>query len=224
MFELVGYAGSILIIVSLAMKSVLRLRIVGLAGAAVFAAYGGLIGSVPVVATNLIILGVHAYFLREMLSAKEFFTLLEVLETSAYLRYFIDFHADEIAQRLPDYSFRATPNQVRLFILRNAVPAGLLIADLGEPGIMTVDLDFVIPQYRDFKIARYLYTPGSGVLADREIHTVFNPAGSDDHQRYLRRMGFVPSRSRPGYFRLALAERPDDQGNGLAAGKEYHPL
>ncbi len=205
MAELVGYAGSALIVISLTMTSVLRLRIVGLAGAAVFAAYGGLIGSVPVIATNVIILGVHIFFLREMLSAQEYFTLLEVHETSAYLRYFISFYAAEITKRLPGFSLRLGPDQVRMFILRDAVPAGLLIADLGRDGTMTVDLDFVIPKYRDFKIARYLYSPASGVLAGRNIHTIFNPAGSEDHQRYLRRMGFVPSESRPGYYQLSLS-------------------
>jgi hypothetical protein len=54
---------------------------------------------------------------------------------------------------------------------------------------MVVDLDFVIPEYRDFKISRYLFTPGSGVLAGRKIEQVYSPPGTELHQRYLRRMG-----------------------------------
>ncbi len=208
MIELIGYLGSSLIIVSLMMTSVLRLRVIGLIGATVFATYGGLIGSIPVLVTNLIILGVHAYFLREMLSDQEYFQLLEVREDSAYLRYFIDFHAAEIEARLPGFSYRPSEHQIRLFVLRDAVPAGLLIADCRPDGIMAVDLDFVIPEYRDFKIAHYLYNPESGVLRDRDVHIVYNPAGTEEHQRYLRRMGFVETRDGrfPGYFELPVGD------------------
>ena len=48
-YELIGYLGSALIVVSLAMSSIIRLRIVNLAGAVVFSFYGVLIGSIPVI-------------------------------------------------------------------------------------------------------------------------------------------------------------------------------
>jgi len=53
MIDLLGFAGSGLIIVSLTMKSMVRLRLVGLAGALLFVLYGLWIGALPVVATNL---------------------------------------------------------------------------------------------------------------------------------------------------------------------------
>ncbi len=48
LLELLGYTASLLIAVSLMMTSVLRLRVINLAGAAAFSAYGFLIGAVPV--------------------------------------------------------------------------------------------------------------------------------------------------------------------------------
>lgn len=53
MIDLLGFAGSGLIIFSLTMKSIVRLRLVGLAGAVVFVSYGLWLGAWPVVATNL---------------------------------------------------------------------------------------------------------------------------------------------------------------------------
>ncbi len=53
MIDLLGFAGSGLIIVSLTMTSMVRLRFVGLAGALLFVVYGLWIGALPVVATNL---------------------------------------------------------------------------------------------------------------------------------------------------------------------------
>lgn len=191
--EIIGYLASAVIVTSLTMTSVLKLRIIGLVGAFSFGLYGVLIGAVPVIITNVVIMGVHGFYLREMIGMKEYFRLLEVKADSAYLRYFVEFYEDEIRKRLPGFVLRDSPTHLRVFILRDAVPAGLLIADCRTDGSMIIDLDFVRPEYRDFKIARYLFTPGSGALADRQIARVYSPRGTESHRRYLHRMGFVDS-------------------------------
>ena len=50
--ELVGYVASALVVASLAMTSVVRLRTISLAGSVTFVVYGVLIGSVPIIITN----------------------------------------------------------------------------------------------------------------------------------------------------------------------------
>jgi hypothetical protein len=207
--EIIGYVASAVIVTSLTMTSVLKLRIIGLIGAFSFGLYGVLIGAIPVIITNAVIMGVHAFYLREMLGIKEYFRLLEVNANSAYLRYFIDFYQHEIRSRLPGFVLRDSPTHVRIFILRNAVPAGLLIADCRPDGSMIIDLDFVRPEYRDFKVARFLFTPGSGALAGRQIDRVYSPRGTEAHQRYLRRMGFVVSASREFSDHLELSVAPN---------------
>ncbi len=205
--EIIGYIASAVIVTSLTMTSVLKLRIIGLIGAFGFGLYGVLIGAVPLIITNVVIMGIHVFYLREMLGVEEYFTLLEVQGSSAYLRYFIEFHEDEIRRRLPSFVLRDSQTHLRIFILRDAVPAGLLIADCRPDGSMVIDLDFVIPEYRDFKIARYLFTPGSGVLAGRNIERVYSPPGTNVQQRYLRRMGFVETASseHPDFFELTVS-------------------
>ena len=56
--ELVGYAASALVVASLAMTSVVRLRAISLIGSVTFVVYGVLIGSVPIVVTNAAIVPV----------------------------------------------------------------------------------------------------------------------------------------------------------------------
>ncbi|NQV06152.1 YgjV family protein, partial [bacterium] len=51
-YEILGYAASALVVLSLAMRSILRLRIIGLVGSVAFMVYGILIGSYPVAITN----------------------------------------------------------------------------------------------------------------------------------------------------------------------------
>ena len=63
--ELVGYLASALVVASLAMTSVVRLRIVSLIGSVVFVAYGLMLGSIPIVITNAAVAGLNVWFLRK---------------------------------------------------------------------------------------------------------------------------------------------------------------
>ena len=71
LYLLIGYIGSALVVASLSMRSIMKLRLVGLAGAFVFILYGILIVAWPVVFTNVVIVVIHLHFLREILTAKE---------------------------------------------------------------------------------------------------------------------------------------------------------
>ncbi len=59
-YEIIGYTASILVAVSLMMRSVFKLRVINLPGAVAFTAYGLLIGAYPVAAVN--------FFINESLS------------------------------------------------------------------------------------------------------------------------------------------------------------
>ena len=128
----VGYLGSALVVTSLAMRSIVRLRIVGLAGALTFTVYGVLITAWPVVLTNAVILLIHSHFLREILIAKEYFRVLEVRQESQYLKYFLESHRDEIQSIWSGFSFQPSPRLLTLFVLRDLVPAGLFIAEIED--------------------------------------------------------------------------------------------
>jgi GNAT superfamily N-acetyltransferase len=186
--ELIGYAASILVAVSLMMSSILRLRIVNLIGAAAFSLYGVLIGSLPVAVVNVFIIFVNLYYLRGMMQANEYFKLLSVEADDEYLRYFLRFHSDDIRRFLPESD--AAGADLNLFILRDLVPAGVLIGRQ-RGSTLEVSLDYVIPRFRDFKIGRYLFDEQADIFRDRGIETVSTPSGSLKHQAYLERMGFT---------------------------------
>ncbi len=200
--ELVGYVASALVAVSLMMSSILRLRVINLVGSATFAVYGLLIGAYPVAAVNAFIVLINLWFLRGMLRSKEYFRLLEVRSDSEYLRFFLDHYAGEIGRYLPGFSHRAGEGQLTLFVLRDLIPAGLILGDVRE-GTLHVRLDFVIPQYRDFKIGRFVFHDQAEWFRARGIREVVSDAGSREHQDYLRRMGFAPAGA--GEYRLAVA-------------------
>jgi GNAT superfamily N-acetyltransferase len=69
-----------------------------------------------------------------------------------------------------------------------------------------VRLDYVIPSYRDLKIGRYLYSERTDFFRDRGIRQIVSPAGSAEHTRYQRRMGFTAQPGEPGVMRLRVEQ------------------
>ena len=190
--EVVGYAASALIVLSLTMRSILRLRLIGLAGSATFLVYGILIHSIPIVLTNAVILGIHAWFLRKLLGKSEIFSLLRVRPDSDYLRAFLDFHAGEIQRFQPGFEFEPTHDTRIRFILRDLLPAGLVVAEPHRDGSLEVVLDYAIPQYRDLKLGRWVYSGRAGMFDDDDPTSLWARSWSDTHDRYLEKMGFEP--------------------------------
>ena len=199
--ELIGYLASGLVAVSLMMSSILRLRLLNLLGSIVFTVYGVLIHAYPVAVVNAFIVLINLYYLRGMLAAREYFRLLEVKPDSEYLGAFLDFYAEQVQHYFPGFRYEAMPELLTLFVLRDMVPAGLLIGEQ-RGDVLHVHLDFVIPQYRDVKIARCLYGENVEFFRARGIAEIVSAPGSPAHAKYLRRMGF--SASGGDSLRLAL--------------------
>ena len=61
--EWVGYAASLGVLVSFLMKDIKVLRVINSIGCALFVAYGLLLGSIPIIVTNVAILFINAYYL-----------------------------------------------------------------------------------------------------------------------------------------------------------------
>jgi hypothetical protein len=63
--ELLGYLASILIAISLMMRSLNKLRIINLVGSLLFTVYGSIIGAYPVAVLNAFIVLVNVYYLQK---------------------------------------------------------------------------------------------------------------------------------------------------------------
>ncbi|RME11061.1 MAG: hypothetical protein D6802_07730 [Ardenticatenia bacterium] len=202
-YELIGYVASVLVAISLTMRSILRLRLINLLGALLFTIYGVVLGIWPVAAVNAFIVGIDLYYLWQLLRQKDAFDILEVNPQGAYIRRFLDFYADEIARFQPEFRYDPkTPNMIAFFVLRNMVPAGLFIARKdGETA--EVLLDFAIPGYRDFKIGRYLYDARADLLCAYGIRRLRTRAHVPEHIAYLKRMGYRQTET--GVFERTIA-------------------
>jgi len=184
--EIIGYIASVMIAVSLMMKGIVKLRIINLIGSAVFTIYGFIINAYPVAFVNGVICFVNIYYLYDMFKAKEYFKILEVKD-SAYLNYFLNFHADDIKKFMPHFNFALSEKSIVFFILRNSVPAGLICAESLNNKEMFITLDYVIPGYRDMKVGKYVY---DNIFDVKKISKIYTEPGNSRHDNYLQAMGF----------------------------------
>lgn len=190
--DILGYVASILAAASLMMKSVLRLRLLSLIASVAFSIYGFLLGSVPVAGLNVLIIFINLYFLRQMLTQKTYFKLLEVDRTSSYLTSFLEFYQRDIARYFPNFRYEASRADMVYLILRDLLPVGLFISERDASGRAVVKLDYVIPGYRDLKAGQFLYDELAQRLPERGINTLYSVPGGEEHRHYLLRMGFSP--------------------------------
>lgn len=186
--ELVGYLASALVVASLAMTSVVRLRAISLVGSITFVAYGILIDSVPIVITNGAIAFLNVWFLTRELGGGRDLGAVIVPVDSPFLADFLARHRTDMAQFQPDHDPAQTPD-LAMVLMRDGLPAGVLLG-CRDGDRLHVTLDYVLRAYRDSRLGRWLYGPGSGVLRSAGVAAVTSDGGSDTHRAYLARVGF----------------------------------
>lgn len=188
--ELIGYVASALVVTSLAMTSVVRLRMISLAGSTTFVAYGVLIGSIPIVITNASIAALNVYFLSRELGRRRDLGAVVVPRDSPFLVDFLHSHDDDIARFQPDVDIDAD-GDFALVLNRDRLPAGVLLGER-RGGDLHVVLDYVLKPYRDSRLGHWLYGDGASVLRSAGIDHVTASPSSAVHRSYLQRVGFSP--------------------------------
>lgn len=187
--EIIGYAASVLIAISLMMRSLIRFRIINGIGALVFVIYGLLIKAYPIAFLNGIIVLIDLYYLLQMLRRQAFFMLMEVAYNSRYLQFFLNFHKNDIRRFFPSYNYDPQENDMVFFILRNTMPAGLVIIrpNKNQGKIL---LDYALKDFRDFTLGAFIFDDHADLLIQRGIKTLEARGEVPSHTHYLRQMGF----------------------------------
>ncbi len=187
--ELIGYLGSGLVVLSLAMSSVVRLRIVSAIGSLAFIIYGLLLPSIPLLITNLATLGLNLWYLRKELSPTSDLGAVPIAPDEPFLVDFLRSHTADIAHSQPDFTGPRQGDFV-LLLTRAGMPAGAVV---GEPDGRTLRLrlDYVMQAYRDTQLGAWLYTRGRRAFTDAGFTRLVAAPATEVHARYLRKVGFA---------------------------------
>lgn len=189
--EWLGYIASGVVLVSLLMTSIKKLRWINLVGALMFGAYGFMINSIPTGFMNLGIAVIDIYFLVKMYQSNDYFKLLSVEGDSDYMKSFIDFYREDIAQFQNIKNLDLSGSDLKVFTLRNMNPAGILVGNKYGSDMLEISLDYAVPQYRDFKLGKYLFDEKKDFFTSKGYVALVAFASEEVHINYLEKMGFV---------------------------------
>ena len=204
MKEGIGYAASLIILVSLLMTNVFRLRLINLVGSLLFGGYGWLIESWPVCVINLVIAGIDGWYLLQTLTSGAFFDLAPATSVGPeYLKRFFLFHERELIKYAPGLTLENLQDACTCLIFRNLLPVGLFSYRQNGPEA-DIALDFMIPEYRDFKAGHYLYRTKRMFFKEKGIKRFHAVARHPSHPKYYLCNGFVREAGVSGGFVNAL--------------------
>jgi len=187
----IGYFASAVIALSMTMSSIVKFRWVNLVGASTFALYGFLIGAYPVMGLNSIIVMVDLFYLYRIYTKPNLFDTLEIRGDNKYLLKFLEYYQKDLQKFFPDFTYKPEMNTVSFFILRNMNVAGVFLAHRDEDkDVLKVGLDFVVPEYRDYKNGKYVYGTLRGRFKKAGYKRIIAENVSKTHGSYLEKLDF----------------------------------
>ena len=104
--DALGWAGSALLVFSLAQARVLRFRVLNLIACVILVVFNWLLGIWPMVAMNVVLVGINLWFIRKLLTTRhdeKTYEVLEVGPNDEYLRHVLRVHSHDILDFQPDF-------------------------------------------------------------------------------------------------------------------------
>lgn len=185
MLEIFGYIGSTLVVVSMLMSSVVKLRIINAIGSVISGTYALICGAFPLVLMNACLIVINVYNLYKLLKTEQEYDLIEMDAKDASLLYFLNRYKQDIREYFPSFLDEVEWNRT-FMVYCDGNPAGVLLGN-ESAGVLDVEIDYSIPTYRDCSVGKFLYSK----LENKGIHTLeTSQQKSEIHISYLEKMGF----------------------------------
>ncbi len=200
--EIIGYIGSALVLVSMLMTSVVRLRIINLTGSIIFAGYALAIRSYPTAVMNIALAGVNIYHLIKIFREQKVYTLVKTDIEDGYFSHLLKDADSDIRSIFPEYGSISMHPDITYLITCESVPACLFMGEITDPGRVRVLLDYAMPAYRDTTVGRYL----NKCLAAEGYKTLVFDQSAEKHVSYLEKTGYRMSNDNVYELDLTRAE------------------
>jgi hypothetical protein len=188
--EVVGWAGSALLVWSLLQSRILRLRALNLVGCLVLIGYNGAVGVWPMVGLNVVLAVINVGYLVRMLATRHDERTYEVVEVGAgdqFLAHILRLHAADIARFNPGFSWSGPePGRDAFLVVHGDEVVGVVLVR-ADGDTARVELDYVTQRFRDFTPGEFVYRR-SRLFTERGFRCVVTPPGMVTP--YYGRIGF----------------------------------
>lgn len=184
---MIGYFGSLLVVVSMLMSSVIKLRVINTIGSSIFAVYALIIHSYPTAVMNFCLVAINIYNLIRLQKTDKHYDLIDGKIDDRFLAYILNYYKNDMKEFFPEVHLDTLVADTAYIVCSDATPAGLLLGKESRKGELEVILDYSTPTYRDCSVGNYLYSQ----LSTKGIHSLVYAGKSQKHEPYLKKMGFV---------------------------------
>ncbi|MEV4498021.1 hypothetical protein AB0J84_20315 [Micromonospora arborensis] len=189
--DLVGWAGSAVLVWSLLQSRVLRLRALNLVGSVVLIGYNAAIEVWPMVGLNVVLAAINIWYLCGMLATRHDEKTYQVVEVGVgdqFLAHTLRVHAADIIRFNPDFHWDPEVAGRSAFLVVTADEVvGVVLSHAEARGVAQIDLDYVTPKFRDFTPGEFVYRR-SHLFTERGFHRVVSPPRMV--APYYHRLGF----------------------------------
>lgn len=186
LIEAFGYLGSLLVLLSMLMTSVVKLRIINTVGSVIFTIYAFIIKSYPTALMNLCLVLINLHFLWKMSRTDKEYEIIKTDGNDVLLNHLLDYYCDDILKCFPGISYDTKTVDRIYVVLCQGKPVGMTLGNL-DGNTLELMLDYSIPEFRDFSIGAYLLSN----LKKEGIKKVVYRGPDENHLNYLKRLGFV---------------------------------
>ena len=187
MIELAGYLGSTLVVVSMLMSSVVKLRVINTIGSCISAAYALIIHSYPLALMNICLIVINCYNLVKLLKSEKRFDLVSANMGDSFLAYVLDYYKQDIQTVFGATEQALAASDTAYIVCSGGIPAGLLLGKTTEKGVLDIVVDYSTPTYRDCSVGTYLYSK----LPEHGVRKLIYDGNVEGHEEYLVKMGFA---------------------------------
>lgn len=191
MVSFLGYLAAIFLAASLLVTRALWFRWINLFGCLTFVVYGAFIGAFPVILTNGALFIINIVQLVNLYSRKEHFEFVQIHKGDEIVGSFLKFYKKDLAKYFPNFQFSDDAGRICFMVLRDLTIANVFVARKTEEGTIVVEINYTVPQFRDYKVGKFIFDEGSDYLKARGVHTIQTKSYFSQHTEFLKRMGFI---------------------------------
>lgn len=184
--EIIGYIGSALVVISMLMSSIYRLRIINTIGSIISCIYALLVGAMPLALMNACLIVINLYNLYKLRRTSKPYDLAICSAGDGLVQYLLNYYKDDIHKIFPEFDAEKAKDDTAYVVLCDGSPVGMLLGKQTER-YLDISLDYAAPAFRDMSIGNYLYSrlPESNINRVRFSNTI-----TDTHRDYLQKMGY----------------------------------
>ena len=183
-FDIIGYVGSLLVVISMLMTSVMKLRIINTAGSVLAVIYALAIHAYPTLVMNVALIIINVINMRKLSNNSTEFRVVKAPGSDAVLSDIISKYLEDIKTFFPGYR-DLTSEDTAFIVFNEDVPVGITAGKVNNT-CFDIYFDYTIPAYRDCSVGKYLFSH----LKNFDLGKAQIVDPSNKHIPYLNKIGF----------------------------------